>query len=72
MYYALYRQWGNGLLKKEESDSKIMVSSSLRNFVILRTENKNCFDEFLPRTMDYLAHNGISIINNAINENLWR
>ena len=70
-YYALYRQWGNGLLKEDESKTKITPDVLLQNFVILKSQ-KHLFDHTLPRNKEYLAYNGISIVENAIDDSLWR
>lgn len=72
MIHALYLQWGSGLLKREESKTIIIPDKNQRNFVILTTERRCSFDDFLPRKKTYLANNGISIVENTINDSLWR
>ena len=70
--FALYMQHGNGLLKREVSETMIVPDELLQNFAILSAEKKHFFDNTFPRNREYLKNNGISIIENTINGDLWK
>ena len=72
MAYALYMQYGSELLRIEVSKTKIIPNKFLQNFVILSAEKKHFFLDTLPRNKEYLDYNGISIIENTINGDLWK
>ena len=71
-YFALYGQYGSGLiLSSDISEKEVVPEKERRNFAILCSNEKNSLEYQLPRNQEYLLKNGVVIIRSDIPNDIW-